>query len=77
MAETSTALATRAVPCRPMYLAHLAAAGRMTDVDRVLEIERLDEFRQIVGVRVHVVALPGLAGAPVPASIMRDAAVAV
>ncbi len=55
---------------------HLAAAGGVADVDGVLEIERLDEFRQIVGVGVHVVAPPGLAGAAVAAAIMRDAAVA-
>ena len=38
-----------------------AAAGRMPDMDRVLQIELLDELGQIVRIGVHVVAVPGLA----------------
>jgi hypothetical protein len=41
------------------------------------QIEMVDELGEIVGVSVHVVALPRLARATVAASIMRDAAVAV
>jgi hypothetical protein len=53
----------------------LTAAGRVADVDRVLQIELLNQFRQVVGVGVHVVAGPWLAGPPMPAAIMGDRAV--
>ena len=53
-----------------------AAAGRVADVDRVLQVERFDERREIVGVGVHVVAVPGLARAAVAAAVMGDAAIA-
>ena len=39
----------------------LAAAGRVTDMDRPLEIEHCRQLREIVGVGVHVVAVPRLA----------------
>ena len=55
---------------------HLAAAGRMADMDRILEIELLDELGEIVGIGVEIIALPGLARAAVAATVMRDAAVA-
>ena len=54
-----------------------AAAGRVADVDRVLQIERLDQRREIVGVGVHLVAVPRLARSAVAAAVVRDAAVAV
>ena len=54
----------------------LAAAGRVADVDGVLEVELLDQFREIVGVGVHVVAVPRLARAAMAAAIMGDAAIA-
>ena len=53
-----------------------AAAGGVADVDRVLQVERFDERREVVGVGVHVVAVPGLARAAVAAAVMGDAAVA-
>ena len=53
-----------------------AAAGGVADMDRVLQIERSTERGEIVGVGVHVVAVPGLARAAVAAAVMRDAAVA-
>jgi hypothetical protein len=43
----------------------------------VLQIERLDQGREIVGVPVHVVAVRRLARAAVTAAIVRDAAEAV
>jgi hypothetical protein len=55
----------------------LAAAGGMADVDRVLEVERLHHRREVVRVRVHVIAVPGLAGAAVAATVVGDATVAV
>ncbi len=56
---------------------HLAAAGRMPDVDRILEIELGDELGKIVGVGVHVVAGPGLARAAVATTVVCDAAVSL
>src|SRR5262249_50064810 len=41
-----------------------------------LQVERLDERRKVVGIRVQVVAIPGLARAAVATPIVRDAAVA-
>jgi hypothetical protein len=55
---------------------HFTAAGRVPDVDRVLEIERGDERRQIVGVGIHLIAAPRLTRASVAAAVMSDAAVA-
>ena len=54
-----------------------AAAGGVADVDGVLQVELFEQRRQIVGVGVHVVAVPGLAGAAMTAPVMRDAAIAV
>ena len=55
----------------------LAAAGRMADVDGVLQIQCFHERGEIVGIGVHVVAVPRLTGSAVAAAIVRDAAVAV
>src|SRR5262249_30967616 len=52
------------------------AARGMADVDRVLQVERFDQCRQVVGVRVHCVAIPGLARPSVAATVMGDAAIA-
>ena len=52
-----------------------AAPSGMAHVDRFLQVERPDQCREIVGVRIHFVAVPGLAGAAVAAAVMRDAAV--
>ena len=40
----------------------------------LLEVELLDQLREVVGVRVHVVAGPRLARTSVAAAVMRDAA---
>src|SRR3954468_22570255 len=53
---------------------NLTAACRMADQAGVLKIERLDQRREIVGVGVKVVAIPGLAGPAVAAAIVGDAA---
>ena len=55
----------------------LAAAGGVADQDGVVQVERLDQLREVVGVGVHVVAVPRLAGAAVAAAVVGDAAVAV
>ena len=56
---------------------HLAAAGGMADQHGVMQIERFDERRQIVGVGVHVVAVPGLAGSAMAATVMGNGAIAM
>ena len=53
-----------------------AAARGVADVDRIPQVERFDERRQVVGVGVHVVAVPGLARTAMAAAVMGDAAVA-
>src|SRR5882762_8433077 len=52
-------------------------SGGTTDVDRPLKVELLDQLRQGVGVGVHVVAVPRLAGAAMPSTVMSDATVSV
>src|SRR5205823_11283838 len=52
-----------------------AAARGVADMDRMAQIQRFDERGDIVGVRVHVVAVPRLARATVAAAVGGDAAV--
>ena len=40
---------------------NFTAARRMTDVDRIFQIEFLDQLGEIVGISVHIVAVPWLA----------------
>jgi hypothetical protein len=54
-----------------------AAAGGVADHGGAVEIEGNEELGEIVGVGVHFVALPRLAGTAVAAAIVGDAAVAV
>jgi hypothetical protein len=54
-----------------------AAAGGMADQDRVMQIQRLNEGGQIVGVGVEVVAVPGLTGTPAAAAVVGDGAIAL
>jgi hypothetical protein len=56
---------------------HLAAAGGMTDHHGIRDIECFKEFREVIGVSVHVIALPWLVRSSVPATVVRDAAEAV
>ena len=51
---------------------HFAAAGGMADVDNVARAQMIDHRQHIVGVVIHVVAVPDLAGAAMPASIMSN-----
>jgi hypothetical protein len=53
---------------------HLTPAGRMPDVDRVTQIEVVDDRLEIVGVMVHVMTAIGLRGAAMAAAVMRDRA---
>jgi hypothetical protein len=55
----------------------LAAAGGMTDVDRVVKIEVRGDRGQVVRVVVHVVAVAALGRSAVPASVVGDDAVPV
>ena len=53
---------------------HLSAAGGGSDVDGILQIQGLGEGGKIVGIGIHVVAIPWLAGSAVPAAVMADGA---
>src|SRR6478672_4221640 len=54
---------------------HFTGAGRVADVNGVVEVEFLHERPEIGRMGVHVIAGPGLARSPVTASIVRNAAV--
>jgi hypothetical protein len=56
---------------------YLAASRRKTDKDNILQFEGFDEFRKVIGIGVHVVAIPGLARPTMTPPIMRNATVAV
>src|SRR6266487_5508585 len=51
---------------------HFAAAGGVTNMHGVLEVEMRGQRRQIVGVTIHVVAVARLCGATMSAPIMGD-----
>ena len=51
---------------------NFAAAGGVAYVDCILQIELFGEGSEIVGVGVHVVAVPGLRGTAVAAPVVRD-----
>src|SRR5262245_98705 len=55
---------------------HLAATGRMADVNRILQVEMICDGLQIVGIMVHVVAAAGLSRATMSAPISRNDAIA-
>src|SRR5690606_13452161 len=56
---------------------HFTAAGGEAHEGHVAQVECGDDGGQVVGVVVHVVAVPRLAGAPVPAAVVGDDPVAV
>ena len=60
----------------PNVACNLAAAGGMTHVHRILQIERRDQLRQVIGIGIEVVAVPGLTRTPVAAPIVSDASIA-
>src|SRR5258708_23299626 len=51
---------------------HLAAAGRMPDVNRILQVEMIGDGLQIIGIVVHVVSVAGLTRATMSAPISRN-----
>ena len=55
----------------------LAAAGRMTDVDGILQIEMGSHRSEIIGIVIHVVAVAGLGRSAVAAPVMGDHAITV
>src|SRR6266436_9216668 len=56
----STALATRWVPCLPRYRATSPPPVGVTNVNGISQVKRFDQRGQIIGVRVHLVSVPGL-----------------
>jgi hypothetical protein len=54
---------------------HLAAPGRETDEYRIAQVEPVDQRRQVVGVRVHLVAVPRLGRPTMTTAVVGDAAV--
>src|SRR5208283_231594 len=56
----------------PNVTGNFSAAGGVTDMDCVSKIELFREGCEIVGIGVHLVAVPRLAGTAVPSPIMRD-----
>ena len=44
-------------------------------MDRLLEVQRIDQRRQVVGIGVHIIAIPRLIRPPMAAAVVRDAAV--
>ena len=75
-ALTSTARATRLGAVTADVARHLAASGGEPDEGDITEVERLDDGGEIIGVGVHLVAVPRLCRAAVAAAVMGDAAVA-
>ncbi len=60
----------------PSHVAHhFTATGRVTDMHGALDAQVSDDRRHIVGIVVHVVAVPHLAGAAMAAAVVGDHAV--
>jgi hypothetical protein len=55
---------------------HFATAGGMPDMHGALAAQVVDHGRHVVGVVVHVVAVPHLAGAAMATAVMGDHPVA-
>src|SRR6266403_2028852 len=56
---------------------NFAAAGGMADMNSVSQIELLHELREVIGIGVHVVAVPGLARTAVAATVVGDDTIAM
>jgi hypothetical protein len=56
---------------------HLAAAGRMADMNGVLQIKMRRQGRKVVGIVIHVMTLARLAGPAMATAVMRDHAIAM
>lgn len=55
----------------------LAASRGMADLDRILQLELLNESCEIVSIGVEIITVPWLARAAMAATIMGDAAIAM
>lgn len=49
----------------------------MTDHDGFPQIQHFEKLGEIIGVLVHVIAIPRLAGAPMPAAVVADTTISV
>ena len=49
---------------------HFPAAGREPEQGGARQVERVEQGRQVVGIRVHLVAVPGLARSAVPTAVV-------
>src|SRR4029077_12949361 len=56
---------------------HLASACRMTDMDRILEVEMLDHGRKVVRVMIHIMPVANLRRPAVASPVMRYDAIAL
>ena len=62
----------------PTYVSnHFPAAGRMPDMNRILQVQRLGQFGEVVCECVKVIALPRLAGSTMPTPVCSDNPVSV
>src|SRR5262249_19029396 len=55
---------------------HLAATGRMANVNRVLQVEMIGDRLQIVGIMIHIMSVAGLSRATMSAPIGRNDTIA-
>src|SRR6266446_6175996 len=55
---------------------NFTAAGRVADMDCVLQVELFGKSREIVGVSVHLIAFPRLIGTAMPTAVVRDHSIA-
>jgi hypothetical protein len=49
----------------------------VTDQDGIFEVEVVHQFSQIIGIGLHFIAFPGLAGASMAPAVMSNAAKAM
>src|SRR5690242_5894334 len=61
----------------PDVAGNFSATGRMTHMDRILQVEFFREGREIIGIGVHLVTIPRLGGTAVPSPVMRDNSIAL
>src|ERR1700734_2840581 len=56
----------------PNVTGYFSTARGVPYVNGVFQIKFFSQSRQIVGVGIHFVAIPGLRGTAVPSAVMRD-----
>src|SRR5271165_591663 len=61
----------------PDVAGNFSAAGGVTHVNGVLQVKLLGEGGEIVGIGVHVVAIPGLGGTAMPATVSCNHSIAL